>query len=290
MLEYFRMTVKNPVPELVTDAVVFPESPRWRDGLLWISDVHAYALRAVGEDGVVRHSQEVPGRPAGSGFLPDGTLLLATALDQRLSARATNGTLTPVADLSALTTGLLNDMVVGPTGRAWVGDTGFNLMTESPRPGRILTFTLDEGPCVAAEGVEFPNGMVLTPDGRELIVNESTAGRTSVFSVADDGTLTRNRTFAEVGPMPDGLGLDAEGAVWVPLLRGGRFVRVSPAGEVVDEVDTGGPMPVSCTFGGPDREWLYLCSADSTMAELKEGRSRGLIHRLLAPAPGVGLP
>lgn len=284
------MTAEKQKPQLVTDSVVFPESPRWREGLLWISDVHAYALRAVAEDGQVVHSQPVPGRPAGSGFLPDGRLLLATALDHRLSVRAENGLLTPVADLSELATGLLNDMVVSPAGRAWVGDTGFNLMTESLRPGRILTFTLEEGPRVAAEGVEFPNGMALTPDGGELIVNESTAGRTSVFGVADDGTLTRRRTLAEPGPMPDGLCLDAEGAVWVPLLQGGRFVRISRAGEVLDEVETGGPMPVSCTFGGPDREWLYLCSADSTMAELKEGRSRGLIHRLLAPAPGAGSP
>jgi sugar lactone lactonase YvrE len=277
-------------PQLINDALVFPESPRWRDGLLWISDVHAYALRALDDTGRVVHSRDVPGRPAGSGFLPDGSLLLATALDRRLSVHRWDCSPTPVADLSALATGLLNDMVVGPTGRAWVGDTGFNLMTETPRPGRILTFTLDEGPRVATEGVEFPNGMALTPDGRELIVNESTAGRTSVFSVADDGTLTRDRTLAEPGPMPDGLCLDADGAVWVPLLQGGRFVRISRNGRLLDEVDAEGRMPVSCTFGGPDREWLYLCSADSTMAELKEGRSRGLVHKLRAPAPGAGHP
>ncbi|WP_326836936.1 SMP-30/gluconolactonase/LRE family protein [Amycolatopsis rhabdoformis] len=284
------MVFKPSPSQLITDTLVFPESPRWRHGLLWISDVHDYALKAIAEDGAVVHRHEVPGRPAGSGFVPDGTLLLATALDRRLLTRSAAGVLTPVADLSDLVTGLVNDLVVGADGRAWVGDTGFDLMTGSPRPGRILTFTLDEGPRVAAEGVEFPNGMVLSPDGRELIVNESTADRTSVFSVAPDGTLLRDRTLAEFGPMPDGLCLDTDGAVWVPLLRGGRFVRVSRDGRLLDEVDAAGRMPVSCTFGGPDREWLYLCSAETTMAELRQGRSRGFVHRIPAPAPGAGRP
>lgn len=278
-----------PAPRLLTDGLVFPESPRWRDGRLWISDVHGYALVTVGDDGSVRTLCQVPGRPAGSGFLPDGRLLLATALDRVLSVW--DGTaLEPVADLGSLTSGLLNDMVVDAAGRAWIGDTGFDLMTEQPRPGRIITFSLDDGPRIAAENVMFPNGMALGPDGRELIVNESVAGRTSVFSVAADGSLRRARTLVDIGSMPDGMCLDAEGAVWVPLLRGGRFVRVSAAGDVLDSVDAEGRLPVSCALGGPDRRWLYLCSADSTMADLAQGRSRGFVHRLTAPAPGAGLP
>jgi sugar lactone lactonase YvrE len=279
-----------PAPRLLTDSLVFPESPRWRDGRLWISDVHGYALVTVGDDGGgVTHLSQVPGRPAGSGFLPDGRLLLATALDRKLSVWDGHR-LRPVADLTGLTTGLLNDMVVGPEGRAWVGDTGFDLMKGSPRPGRVITFTLDEGPRIAAEGVMFPNGMALTPDGGELIVNESVAGRTSVFAVAGDGLLTRERTLAEPGPMPDGMCLDAEGAVWVPLLRGGRFVRLSAAGEVLAEIDAEGRLPVSSALGGPGRRWLYLCSAEATMESLAEGRSRGFVHRVLAPAPGAGTP
>ncbi|MEV5477838.1 SMP-30/gluconolactonase/LRE family protein [Streptomyces sp. NPDC052207] len=283
------MTHHSPVPRLLTDELVFPESPRWRDGQLWISDVHGYALVTVSDDGSVHRLCQVPGRPAGSGFLPDGRLLLATALDRVLSVWD-GADLKPVADLACLTSGPLNDMVVDPTGRAWVGDTGFNLMTEHPRPGRIITFSLDDGPRVAAEDVMFPNGMVLTPDGRELVVNESVAGRASVFSVAADGSLNRARTLVDLGSMPDGMCLDAEGAVWIPLLRGGRFVRVSATGEVLDSIDAEGRLPVSCALGGPSRQWLYLCSADSTMADLAQGRSRGFVHCLPAPVPGAGLP
>lgn len=115
--------------ELVADDLMYPESPRWRDGRLWISDVHAFRLVTVGPTEVVC---DVSGRPAGSGFLPDGTLLLATALDRKLTIW--DGTaLRPVADVE--TDGLLNDMVVGPDGRAWFGDTGFRLGLEQPRPG-----------------------------------------------------------------------------------------------------------------------------------------------------------
>lgn len=283
------MTTHLPEPELLTDELVFPESPRWRDGRLWISDVHDYALKAVDDDGRVTRLADIPGRPSGSGFLPDGRLLLATALDRRLSVWD-GRRLVPVADLSRLVGGLLNDMAVGPDGRAWVGDTGFDLATQEPRPGRIITFRLGEQARVAAEDVAFPNGMVLAPGGGELLVNESVAGRTAVFAVAGNGDLERSRILAEPGAMPDGLCLDVDGAVWVPLLREGRFVRISAGGEVLEEIDAGGRLAVSCTFGGPEREVLYLCSVEGVFAELPLGRSRGFVHRLRVEAPGAGTP
>ncbi|MFC0541373.1 SMP-30/gluconolactonase/LRE family protein [Kutzneria chonburiensis] len=255
--------------EVLADDLVYPESPRWHDGRLWISDVHAYRLVTVGATTDV--VCEVPGRPAGSGFLPDGSLLLATALDRRLNVW--DGEFRPVAEVPA--TGLLNDMVVGPDGRAWFGDTGFRLGVEEPRPGRIFTWTAAEGPEVAAEDVWFPNGMVIT--GNELVVNESTADRTSVFRIQSDGMLHRDRVLVEAGPFPDGLAMDADGSYWIALFGGGKFVHVSVGGDVLEEIDTGGRIAVACAFGEGS---LYLCTAETTMADLREGRSRGYIHQL----------
>jgi sugar lactone lactonase YvrE len=257
--------------ELVADDLVYPESPRWRDGRLWISDVHAYRLVTV-DSSTTEVVCEVPGRPAGSGFLPDGTLLLATALDRRLNVW--DGLeLRTVAEVPA--TGLLNDMVVSPDGRAWFGDTGFRLGVEDPRPGRIFTYTVAEGPKIAAEDVWFPNGMVIT--GSELVVNESTADRTSVFEILPDGTLRRDRVLVEPGPFPDGLAMDTDGSYWIALFGGGKFVHVNAGGEVLEEIDTDGRIAVACAFGGGS---LYLCTAETTMADLREGRSRGYVQQL----------
>jgi sugar lactone lactonase YvrE len=256
--------------EVVADDLVYPESPRWRDGRLWISDVHAYRLVTVGA--TVEVVCEVPGRPAGSGFLPDGTLLLATALDRRLNVWD-GVALRAIAEVPA--TGLLNDMVVHPDGRAWFGDTGFRLGVEEPRPGRIFTWSASDGLKVAAEDVWFPNGMVIS--GSELVVNESTADRTSVFEIQPDGTLRRDRTLVEPGPFPDGLAMDTDGSLWIALFGGGKFVHVSARGEVLKEIDTGGRIAVACAFGDGS---LYLCTAETTMADLREGRSRGYVQQL----------
>ena len=252
--------------ELVADDLVYPESPRWRDGRLWISDVHGYRLVTTAPTEL---AAEVPGRPAGSGFLPDGRLLLATALDRRLSTWD-GEKLRPVADIEAL--GLLNDMVVDAGGRAWIGDTGFRLGVEEPRPGRIFTYREDEGVRLAAEDVWFPNGMVLVGD--ELIVNESTANRTSVFEVRPDGTLRRDRVLVEPGPFPDGMCLDDEGTLWIALFQGGKFVRVALDGTVLEEISANGHIAVACAWGDGS---LYLCTAETTMADLREGRSRGYV-------------
>lgn len=275
-------------PTLLTDAVRYPESPRWHDDRLWFSDVHAYAVKTVDLAGDVSTVVEVPGRPAGLGFLPDGRLLVASALDRKLWIWD-GEELALAADLSAHTSGLLNDMVVDGSGRAFVGDTGFNLMAgESPRPGQVLVY--DAGRVgVATADVEFPNGAVLSPDGRRYWVCETSAQRVSTFDVAPDGTLSGKRVLIELPDWPDGLCLDRDGAVWVALLRLGEFWRVLPDGSVATKLSADGRLAVACVLGDHDRRTLFLCSADTTMAELARGHSAGLIHTRPA-LPGAGWP
>ncbi|MXM64744.1 hypothetical protein GR925_15145 [Streptomyces sp. HUCO-GS316] len=283
-----------PAPLPLSERIVYPESPRWRDGALWFSDVHDHAVKRTTADGCVHTVVGVPGRPAGLGFLPDGRLLIASALDRCLWTWDGEA-LTQVADLSGMTRGFLNDMVVDGAGRAFVGDTGFNLMAgEEPRPGQVILAAEDPRTRefrtrVVTRDVVFPNGAAVSPDGYTYWVAETAAHRVSRFRVTADGDLVDRCTFAELPDMPDGLCLDETGALWVALLRQGEFRRIGADGTTTDVVSADGRLAVACTLGGHDRRTLFLCSAATTMADLARGVSNGLIHTFTA-ASGAGWP
>ncbi|HWH95299.1 MAG TPA: SMP-30/gluconolactonase/LRE family protein [Baekduia sp.] len=269
----------------------YGEAPRWHAGRLWISDVHGYALKTIDLDGVARTVTEVPGRPSGMGFMPDGRLLLATALDRRLCWVGTDGALSVAADLADVATGVLNDMVVDGAGRAYVGDTGFNLAAgESPRNGRLLLFTEAGGVRVAAEDVAFPNGCVVMPDGGGLILAETFARRLTRFAVADDGMLHDRHVLAELEAPPDGICLDAEGGVWAALPEASRFVRIGPNGAVDAVIDAPAPWAIACVLGGPDRRTLLMSSADTDLHRLRNGDSSGRVDAVEVDVPGAGWP
>lgn len=278
---------------LLTNHSVYPESPRWRDGLLWFSDVHDYAIKTVNADGKVAVVTQVPGRPAGLGFLPDGRLLVASALDQLLSVWD-GQQLTALVDLSSVSLGLLNDMVVDGQGRAFVGDTGYNLMAgETARPGQIISVEIgpDDAPRVrvVANDVMFPNGAAINSDGTTLWLAESTADQVSRFAVGADGSLTRTFSYS-VPDFPDGLCLDVDDGIWVALLKRGEFHHLRPDGSTDQILQARGQLAVACTLGGPDRQTLYACSADTTMAELAKGISTGLVSEFSVNTPGAGFP
>jgi sugar lactone lactonase YvrE len=275
---------------LRTDEAVYAESPRWHEGALYFSDVHDYRVKRLGEDGELSVVAEVPQRPAGIGFLPDGRLLVASAFDRTVSL-VVDGGLKPVADLSGMTTGFLNDMVVTGDGTAYVGATGFNLMAgEPPRPGQLVRLRLDEAPAVVSDEVLFPNGVAVTAAGDRLLLAETAGRRISVFDVAADGSLGPRRLFATLETGPDGLCLDSDGGVWTALLTGNAFVRLDRDGRITERIGTIDRLAVACVFGGDRRDQLFLCSADTTMERLARGVSRGLIHSVVRRPPGAGWP
>jgi sugar lactone lactonase YvrE len=270
----------------LVDGYSFFEGPRWHAGRLWVSDFYTHQVLAISLDGVVERVAEVPGQPSGLGWLPDGTPLVVSMLDHRL-LRIEGDRLVEHADVSAYTGWHSNDMVVDSRGRAYVGDFGFDLNSFAPmRPTNLVRVDPDGTVSVAAEDMMFPNGTVITPDDT-LVVAETTAARLTAFDIEPDGTLTGRRVWAAFGPppqtddtpaeltkyaadasavAPDGIALDAEGAIWVADALHNRAVRVREGGEIVDEVGAGDIGVFACALGGPDGRTLFLCAAPTFVA------------------------
>ena len=279
----------NMVAFAAGNGLLYPEAPRWRDGHLWISDVHAFRIKSFDEAGCLVAEIDVPGRPSGLGFLPDGRLLMATGVGGELHL-VEDGRIRSVADLSGMARGLLNDMVVDAVGRAYVGDTGYNLGAgEAPRPGRIFLYA-DGVARTVAEDLNFPNGMAITPDGRTLFVAETFASRILAYDIESDGGLSGRRVHAEVDGTPDGLCLDADGALWIATLARGEFQRIDADGAIVRRIDVAPRHAVACALGGSDRTTLFLCHA--TVDKQPDGgvRRAGFIETTSVASPGAGLP
>ncbi len=276
--------------DILVEGLTFPEAPRWRDGKLWFSDFYSRRVLTADADGRLQTVVEVPQRPSGLGFTPDGALLIVSMLDRRL-LRLDAGRLREVADLSALATGPCNDMVVDARGRAYVGNFGYDRHRgEAQRTTCLARVDPDGTVTRAADDLMFPNGVVITPDGQTLIVGETFAGRLTAFDVGADGTLSGRRLFAAIdGCFPDGICLDAEGAVWVADPRGNRVVRVLEGGRVARTISTGARGAYACMLGGADRRTLYVCTNSGSgpaMAEKTDGR----IEAIPVDVPGAGLP
>ncbi len=276
--------------EVLLDGLTFPEAPRWRDGRLWFSDFYSHRVMSVGLDGRAQTIVQVPQRPSGLGWTPAGELLVVSMLDRRL-LRFDGKRLQQVADLSAVATGPCNDMVVDAAGRAYVGNFGYDRHNgEAERNACLARVDPDGRVLRAAEDLVFPNGTVITPDGRTLIVGETFANRLTAFDRGEDGSLANRRVFAELpGCYPDGICLDAEGAVWVANPRGERVLRVLEGGRIADSVATPQRGSYACMLGGPDRRTLFILTntgSGPAMAQKAEGR----IETVRVPVPGAGLP
>ena len=285
------MTVVLDVDRVVAQGLAFPEAPRWHDGQLWFSDMAAQKVMKLGRDGELSTVVEMPGQPSGLGWLPDGRMLVVSMTDRRL-LRLDPGGLTVVADLSPWVPFHCNDMVVDRRGRAYIGNFGFDLPARAEVKPTVLLLVTPEGKAsVAAEGLMFPNGSAITPDDRTLIVGETFAARLTAFSIGSDGSLSDRRDWAKLdGAVPDGVCLDAEGALWVASPRSREVLRVREGGEVTHRIRTEN-QAVACMLGGPERRTLFVLSCqvaherDKSTA-LKSGR----IESVGVEVPGAGLP
>ena len=278
--------------ETVVEGLAFPEGPRWHDGRLVFSDQHAQQVLAFDPtSGETEEVVRVEGQPSGLGWMPTGELLVSSMLDQKLLRRDADGTLAEVADLSGLARHNCNDMVVSSEGRAYVGSFGFDLdRGERPQPSTIVAVDPDGHARVVADDMQFPNGSVITPDGRTLVVGETVAGRLTAFTIEADGSLSERRLWAQLeGALPDGICLDEEGAIWIACPLSHRCLRVREGGEVLEEIATE-QAAFACMLGGDDRRTLYICTSEMALNTETVKTRPGRIRARRVDVAGAGLP
>ncbi len=277
--------------EVLADGFEYLEGPRWRGGRLWMSDSFGGQVFTVSPDGGVETVVEVPGKPSGIGFLPDGTPLIVSMKDRRL-LRLENGRLACHAELGPLVTGMTNDMVVDAQGRAYVGNFGFDLFGgEDFRPANIVMVSPAGEAKVVAEDVEFPNGTVILPSGEVMVVAETFGHRLTAFDVASDGMLSNRRLFADLGEYgPDGICLDQEGAIWVSAFNHGIFMRVLEGGTITHRIDRSDRHAVACQLGGSDGHTLFCLTCEGSWEEICAGKSRARVEVASVDIPGAGSP
>lgn len=266
--------------ETLAEGFCFLEGPRWRDDRLWVSDMWGHAVHTVSLDGEVREIVKVPNRPSGLNFLPDGRLVIVSMADRRLLTLEDDGSLAPYADVSALVTADINDSVVDPDGGIYVGNFGYDLMGGAePTLANLVRVTPDGQASVVADEMNFPNGTVITPDGATLICAETFGHLLTAFDRGADGALSNRRVWADLGERtPDGICLDAEGAIWVASFVSGEFVRVTADGKVTDVIEVPGKRAVACNLGGPDGRTLFALTFEGEMEEIASGEKKARVE------------
>jgi sugar lactone lactonase YvrE len=250
----------------------FGEGPRWFEGLLWFSDMLGEAVHTVNLQGAMTTLHLAGHSPSGLGFRPDGSLLIAST-ENRQVLRYDGEAVTTVADLSGIVPANLGDMVVDDRGRAYVGSQAFE-------GGVIVRVDPDDTFTVVAGNLDFPNGVVVTPDRTTLIVAESMGRRLTAFTIGADGLD---------GP-PDGIALDAEGGVWTSMTLANQFERIVEGGEVTDRIDMGDRTAIACTLGGPERRTLFLLSSTDAYPKRLIGTKLSRLDAVTVDVPGAGLP
>jgi sugar lactone lactonase YvrE len=271
----------------------FFEGPRWHDGRWWVSDFYRHAVFAVAPDGTEKQVLRVDGQPSGLGWLPDGSLLVVSMRDHVLLRRSPDGGVSVHAEVGRFCGGWLNDLVVDAEGRAFVGNFGFDLMGRvEPRPTGLVRVDPDGSAVRVADDLLFPNGMVISDDGRTLIVGETFGRRYTAFTIGEDGSLRDRRVWAEVPTIaPDGCTLDAEGHIWTADARHGRCCRLAPGGEIVDEIRAPDGLEFfACMLGGDDGRTMLLCAAPDFSERRRSAAREAVLLTTRVAVPRSGLP
>jgi len=279
------------MPELhtLTAGLAMGESPRWHAGRLWLSDWVAHEVLAVDLAGKREVIATIPSLPFCIDFLADGRLLVVA--EQQVMRQEPDGSLVTYADLTALSAHPWNEIVVDGRGNAYINNIGFDFPGGAFTPGTLALVTPDGSARQVADGVAFPNGMVVTPDNTTLILAESYGKCLTAFTIAPDGSLSNRRVWADLGDgYPDGICLDAEGAVWYADVPNQRCVRVREGGEVLHMIDIDRGC-FACMLGGKDNRTLFMiCAAWGGAESMGEGQRTGQVLTVEAPAPRAGWP
>lgn len=268
---------------VLLEGLKFPECPRWHSNKLWFSDMDDHKIFTVDMDGNLELVLEHPNLVAGLGWLSNDSLIFVSMVDRRLF-KFKSGKISEHADLTKLATFHLNDIVIDKKDRAYVGNFGFDYFNKAPFvPAEIIMVTPEGNAKVVVKDMAFPNGTVITPDDKTLIIAETFAARLTAFDIQDDGTLTNRRIWAKFKSLaPDGICLDEKGGIWVSAPGRHRVVRVLEGGELTHIVKVENDA-YACILGGPDRNRLFIATSDST-------RTIGKIEFIDVEYAGVGLP
>ncbi len=294
------MAIDLQQPKELVGGLLFPESPRWHDGKFYFSDMHAHRVMTVDMEGKTEVVVELDNdRPSGLGWLDDGSMLIVAMYGKKL-LRFDGKSLSVHADLSSLTGSFNNDMVVDAQGRAYVGARGIKPDGTFIRWGRVILVTPDGETRSVADELHGPNGTVIFPDGKTLVVAETAGHRLQAFDIEADGSLTNRRLFADLGESTgDGICLDADGGIWCASPGTAECIRVVEGGEVTHRLAHQNKKPVAPMLGGDGRRTLFLASTRfeaEHLAELKRreddknSRSRGWIETLPSDFAGAGWP
>lgn len=279
----------RPDLRVIISDLVFPESPRWHGGRLWVSDWGAHEVHSLDLEGGDEVVARVDSFPMCIDHLPDGRLLVVSSGDRRVLRRETDGSLVTHAELASIDEHAWNDIVVDGRGNVYVNNIGFDFPGGEFAPGLVALVTPDGAARKVADGLAFPNGMAVTPDNATLIVAESYGQALTAFDIEANGDLSNRRTWADVDDHPDGICLDADDAVWYADVGTSRCVRVREGGEVLAtiELDRG---CFACVLGGPDRQTLFMAVNDWAGPQAMTGARRGQVIATAAPSPGAGWP
>ena len=281
------------------DGLTFGEGPRWHEGKFYFSDFYSHKVYALDLEGNYEVVVEVPNQPSGLGWMPDGTMLIVSMKDRKLLGFRDNA-LEEKADLYNLAGFHCNDMVVDSQGNAYIGNFGFNTYEgEEVKSTNLILVRPGEEPCVAADDVMFPNGTVITEDGKTLIVGETYAAKLTAFDINDDASLSNRRVWADLTqsiddgtvPVPDGMCLDAEGAIWVASPSTADVIRVKEGGEILERIPVE-TNAYACMLGGADLKTLFICTSNASGVDpdsaLRE--KSGKIEIVEVEVPGAGRP
>jgi len=277
--------------ETLVNGLCFGEGPRWHNDRLYFSDMHDNTVFAVDMSGSLETIVQLDDdEPSGLGWLPDGRMLIVSMRNRKLLV-LDGGGLTEFADLSGFATYHCNDMVTDLQGRSYVGNFGYDLHNNAEFQKAALILVHPDGTTeLAADNLSFPNGTVITPDGKTLIVGESFGARLTAFDINPDGSLANRREWAKMdGAVPDGICLDEAGGIWVASPVSNEALRVIEGGEVTDRVKIEN-QAYACMLGGPDGKTLFIMTSRASHPDECKTEKSAAVEFVTVKHAGAGLP